>query len=108
MEVEENLEVPLPEVTHVDPTQNLQLQWQDEETVHDEEHMHVEVHVEGEYPMHGGHPLQEGTLLQGGTPAWFLVEVSSVPCQHGTTRARHKKNPARAQYKLGTNDLSGH
>ncbi|GFZ06474.1 hypothetical protein Acr_18g0006440 [Actinidia rufa] len=78
MEVEGDLEVLLPKETYVDPIQNLQLQWQDEETMHGEEHAHEGVNMEEGFqmheqvPMHGGHSLHEGTSTQGGLPAWFL------------------------------------
>ena len=50
----------------MDPSaQNLQLQWQSEETMHEEHPMH------GDVPMHGGQPSQEGTSSQGGPQAWF-------------------------------------
>ena len=41
MEVEEDLEVPPPEEIYVDPkVQNLQLQWQGDETMHEEHQIH--------------------------------------------------------------------
>ena len=59
MEVEEDLEVPPPEETNMDPsTQIPQLQWQGDETMQEE------------YPMHGKYPSQEGTSSQGGPLAW--------------------------------------
>ena len=51
----------------MDPSaQNLQLQWQKEETMHGEHMMHGDVPMQERFHMHGG------TSSQGGPQAWFL------------------------------------
>ncbi|GFS29173.1 hypothetical protein Acr_00g0005660 [Actinidia rufa] len=68
LEVEGNLEVPPPhtEETYEETTQNFQLKWKNEET------MHEGVPMKEKYRIHGGHPLQEETSSQGWPPPWFL------------------------------------
>ena len=80
MEVQRNLKVPPPqnEETYVDPSaQNLQLQWQSEETFHGEHLTHEEDPMHKEYPMHGGQPLQEGIHRKDGYQHGFSNILAS-------------------------------